>query len=861
MNHQQFRLSNGLETLFIDCPGNTAATVQVWFRAGSALENASNRGIAHFLEHMFFRGTKKRPGAMIAHEVESYGGEINAFTSFDYTCYYINTPISKLDKTIDILLDMVSHPQFKNEDIIPERGVVFEEYRRALDAPGQYSFMRLQKQSFGGSYGSPILGNPKTIQNFSREQLIDFRKKHYNLANALFVVGGDLGSEKDKEKLIKKISAFKLPSGKASSIPRLNLKKKMSIDVFHKEVRMAQLTMAIQAPDFTSLDAASEDLAMNCLAHGETSPLHKKLVLEESSANSCGGSTLFTNKGGVHFLRISFPFENINQVTRKLPETLLELAQKGMQKEEVKKIQQQYVASKLYDLESIEARAFSLGHGFAQNNDVNAEDEFIDRMKKVSTLSVNHSLVDIFSRPIHYSLQIPQKASLSQAEKAIKKLDQQILKIKKHTQKERKNQSKVEQSRFDPQVKVIDIKKGIKFLYRQNTMTPTFVLQSYIKGGLTEESKKNNGIHHLVSSLLTKGHQLKDHDKLKEALENQSASFSGFAGKNAYGMTMHGQSDHFPGLLEDFFDSLLRPRFDDKYLQHEKKMALRTIEHQKEDPVRACFEKVSHLFFGDHPYSQPMLGNEKNIQSFDNKQLLNFHLKSLKQKEILITYCGDLEFEDVLEQVSRKLTSLKTRRPKKTTLKKYSPLKNEKVFIPFEREQTQIFVGISGAPLENNENIYLKMLTAHLSGQSSELFVDVRDRKGLCYSAQPVHFMALEGSYWGIYMASGHDKVTAAKEAIYNIIEKIKKSGLKKSEFNRLKTMIEGQSLINVQTNDDYAGVYSIPLLHQQGVDFYHKNNQFIKKVTYTDFQKEIKKIFKRPLKTVIVGPKEESTS
>ncbi|MCE3013639.1 MAG: insulinase family protein, partial [Proteobacteria bacterium] len=93
-----------LNTLFNHNPGSTASTVQMWFRAGSALEDKTNQGIAHFLEHMFFKGTPKRPGALLAQEIESFGGEVNAFTSFDYTCYYINSPARKLDHALEILL-------------------------------------------------------------------------------------------------------------------------------------------------------------------------------------------------------------------------------------------------------------------------------------------------------------------------------------------------------------------------------------------------------------------------------------------------------------------------------------------------------------------------------------------------------------------------------------------------------------------------------------------------------------------------------------------------------------------------------------------------------------------------------------
>ena len=196
MQINQHILKNKLKTLFINAEGSTSCSVQIWFRAGSSLEKKEDEGIAHFLEHMFFKGTPKRPGAKIAKEVEGFGGEINAFTSFDYTCYYINSPITHLEDTIDILLDMVANPLFTKEDLIPEREVVFEEYRRSLDNPSQFAFRELQHSCFAGGYHHQILGTEKTIKKFSRTQLINFRKKHYNLSNAMFVVAKNISDVK-----------------------------------------------------------------------------------------------------------------------------------------------------------------------------------------------------------------------------------------------------------------------------------------------------------------------------------------------------------------------------------------------------------------------------------------------------------------------------------------------------------------------------------------------------------------------------------------------------------------------------------------------------------------------------------------
>lgn len=854
MIHEQIRLSNGLDTLFINCPGHTAASVQIWFRAGSALEEKKDHGIAHFLEHMFFRGTDKRPGAQIAHDVESYGGEINAFTSFDYTCYYINSPASKLETTIEILLDMVSNPRFLEEDIVPERGVVFEEYRRSLDSPGQYSFHRLQQQSFSGNYGHSILGNEKTIKNFSQQQLIDFRKKHYNLNNALLVVAGDMSNRKKIEEII---SQFKLPSGPVSKLPKLNIKKTPTIDVFTKDVRMAQLTIVLQASDFVQPNATSEDLAMNCLGHGETSRLHQALVIEGQIANGCAASTLFMNRGGAHLIRLSFPVKNTKKVLDKFTKTISEIIKTGMTKDEVKKIKQQYIASKVYDLESVEARAFSLGHGFAQNNDVNAEDEFISRMKHVTTSEVNSALEEIFSRTSHLNLQLPKGEDVKKFKQQLEGFHKKLTNLtqkKSASAAQKYNALKVETSKYDKQVKLIELKKGIKLLYRKNPMAPTFVLHSYMKGGLSEESSSNNGIYHLLCALLTKGHKKLKYEKLQSILEERSASFSGFSGKNAYGLTMHGQSENFGELSEIFLQSFISPALPAKFLKHEKEMTLRSLENIKEDPIRNCFQTASSYFFNKHPYSRPVLGSEKNVRSISRKAIEELHLKNLKNKEILLTYCGDLELEEVIDTLRPHLDTLKTRNSKKTKFHKYTPKQTDHTHLSFDREQTHIFIGIPCGPLTHKDNLYLKMLTSHLSGQSSELFVDVRDKKGLCYSAQPVHMMALEGGYWGIYMGSGHDKVEPAKAAIFDIIEKIKKNGLSKSEFNRIKDMIEGQSLINVQTNEDYASIYSVPALHGQGLDFYHQSNKNVRELKHEEFQKEIKKILGRKWSTITVG-------
>lgn len=852
MKIDQVQLDNELNTLFIHSPGCSAGTVQMWFRAGSALEVKDNEGIAHFLEHMFFKGTPSRPGPKLAHDIESYGGEVNAFTSFDYTCYYINTPSLFLDKSVDILLDMVSNPLFGEEEIPSERQVVFEEYRRAMDNPSQYNFIQLQKASFDKGYAHPILGREDTILNFSQEQIKHFRETYYNLENALLVVAGDLTK---REELEKKIRSFRLPHGEKSDFGPFQIKKKESINIHDKDIRQATLTVCLQAPDYSDEKAAAEDLAINCLAHGETSRFYQALVAKTSLCNGIAGSTMYFAKGGVHMMRMSFPVENLPKIAKTFMATLTETVMKGFKAEELTKIKNQYISSKIYERESIESYAFSLGHGFAQSGNIFCEDEFIEKIRSTTVEEVWEALGNIIKQSSHFTFQVPKGTKTAPLEKELKKWQGDLKKLAAKA-KPKTAKLKLTTSTHDAAVRVVELKPGIKLIYRQNKLTPTFVMHAYMKGGQTVENTKTAGTHHLLSRLVTYGHKGAGYEKLKMELESLSASLNGFSGKNAYGLTLHGQTQDFEKLSKHFFGTLYTPEIPKKFFDHEKKIILRALDNQKEDPMKQAFKAFYKMVFNQHPYSLDLAGTPETIKTFSPMGLKKLHASHLKNSEIVFTYCGDMDFGVVHHHMMEMVKTLTPRTPVKKAKKKAKALTGKRTSLEFNREQTQIVIGAPAFPIGQMEDLYLKMITAHLSGQSSDLFVEVRDRQGLCYSVSPIHVSALEGGCWGIYIGSGHDKTQAAIDAIMGILNGLKEKGIKREEFERIKTMIDGQNLLGIQTNEDYAQFYSIPVLHGLGLDFPHKNNEMIRNAKYQDFQAFLKKFFGSKWNIVQAGRK-----
>ncbi|MDA8792559.1 insulinase family protein [Bacteriovoracaceae bacterium] len=851
MNIELKTQKNNLQTIFVHTPETNVGSVQFWFKAGSALESKENSGIAHFLEHMFFKGTKKRSKNVPAYYVESLGAEINAFTSFDYTCYYINFPQSTMLENIDILLDMVANAQFKKTEIPAEREVVVEEYNKSIDSPRQFQFMEMQKQCFTSGYAHPILGGLKTIKSFSQDQLKKFRNQYYSLSNSFLLIAGDC---ENKAKIEKKISEYKFPKGQPSEIKPFIMKKKPTIKIIKKDVKQATLMIGFQGHHLEHLNAPAEELAMNCLFTGETSPFYNSLVVDKTIATSIAGSSMYFNHGGIHFIKINCPIEKLDECLTAFNDLLKTNLKDLVDEENLIKIKNQFISSKIYEQESLESYAFSIGHSYVQSNDLKTEEKYLDRIKTVSLDKVHEGIKNIFSQTHHLNLLISDSDDESTAKLTIEKFSGQLKSNFPNQIKSIEKKLKSSVSKYDSSTTLTKLAPEIELLHRYNEMTPTYSLHTYMKGGLSHETPKNNGLYQLISRCVTYGHKSNSYQDIRKELESLSSSLNGFSGKNAIGLTQHGLIENFDRSFFHYSQTLTNPVFEDQFFQLEKELILRTIQINETEPVKQCVLNFNNLIFNGHAYERSMIGTKESIQSIQLKDLEEKYFERVNNSKILFSFSGMMSKEDLIEKLTPIIDKLKIRSVEKISHSKPNVTKNQNKNIEFDREQTHIIIGKQSYASGHKNDLLLSFLTTYLSGQSSPLFLEVRDRMGLCYSVNPIQHTALEAGYWGIYIGSGFDKADKAIEAIMNIINNIAEKGFSKSEFKRIKIMLKGQHELSLQTNDDHINFYSIPLLHGLGLDFGHKSFNIIDKIQLEDLNKFLKGFLKSGFNQVTVG-------
>lgn len=226
MNYKKTTLKNGLRILTVPMQGTQTATVLLMVNAGSRFESEKQAGLSHFIEHMLFKGTEKRPTTQdISEELDAIGGEFNAFTSKDKTMYYAKTDSKHIGTAFDVLADMFLNSKIEQKEIKKESGTILQELSMYEDDPRRMVGDKIEELLYKNStLGREIIGYKKTIKKFARKDFIAYIKKHYNASGTVVCVAGKF----DEKEIIKKVQAYlgNMAKGKITNFEKVVEKQK-----------------------------------------------------------------------------------------------------------------------------------------------------------------------------------------------------------------------------------------------------------------------------------------------------------------------------------------------------------------------------------------------------------------------------------------------------------------------------------------------------------------------------------------------------------------------------------------------------------------------------------------------------------
>lgn len=270
------KLKNGINLITVPMLNVDTINTIVYFPVGSRYEEKEYNGISHFIEHMMFKGTDKRPNTLLlSTELDSMGAVYNAYTSKDMTAYYIKSSKDYTEKNIDILADMLCNSKFDINEINKERGVIIQEMKRYEDLPEYYVEDVFEQLIFGENdkLGQMIIGTEDNLKNFTKEQFENYKNTHYFGENCFICIVGNF-NEENIIKLVEDKFVFKLNNSREFYVEELRLGKKRSVEqneprikIIYKDIEQAHLKMGF--PGFSYFENESYPMSLFSAVFGE----------------------------------------------------------------------------------------------------------------------------------------------------------------------------------------------------------------------------------------------------------------------------------------------------------------------------------------------------------------------------------------------------------------------------------------------------------------------------------------------------------------------------------------------------------------------------------------------------------------
>ncbi|PIS32001.1 hypothetical protein COT40_02390 [Candidatus Peregrinibacteria bacterium CG08_land_8_20_14_0_20_41_10] len=397
------QFKNQLRLLATPFNNTEVVTVLVLVKAGSRLEDKSNNGIAHFLEHLFFKGAKKYPNSKkVSEAIDEIGGIFNAFTAKEYVAYYVKVRAAHFTRAVDVLADMLIHAKLDETEIQKEKGVILEEYNMYQDTPMHLVENEFEQLVFGDqSLGWDQLGTPEFIQHVNRQAFVDYRQEFYFPANIVISVAGKTPA--NLPHVIEK--NFDFPHS-SQTLPIFNYQRKKSKPKVHlhsKKTEQAHLVLGMEGyslnhPDYFASKVLAVILGGNMSSRMFQSVREKKglAYYVQTSSSEYTDTGLFYTRAGVSIGKIQEAIKTILEEHTKIKTGKVTAA-------ELRKAKEYLKGHLLIELEDSEEVAHFLGRQALLKNQILLPNEILEKLEQVNLVDLHRVTTNLF-QPHNFQL-------------------------------------------------------------------------------------------------------------------------------------------------------------------------------------------------------------------------------------------------------------------------------------------------------------------------------------------------------------------------------------------------------------------------------------------------------------------------
>ena len=827
-------LSNGLVAIVEENHRAPVVAVQVWVKVGSTYESEKIAGITHLIEHMIFKGTEKRGPGEIAETIEAHGGYINAFTSYDYTCYYIVGPRDILEVALEILSDAVFHATFEAKELEREKEVVLEEMRMREDRPMIVLSERvLQAAYLKYPYRRPIIGYEKTVKNLTRKDILNYVRRYYVPSNMAVVVVGDVEASKTLgliEKYFGKVPPGKSPRVKFPEEPYVSSPQAVTVS---KPVEENYFEIVLPAPRLIEPEAPIMDVIAALLGEGHSSRLYLKLRRRLGLVHSVEAAAFTPAGPGLFEVYGTAPPENLRAALKEALVEIFRLKYEPVPEDELQRAKTQVLSDFVYSRETMEGEARKLGTFEMVAGDPLKANQYMEAVRRVKP-------EDILEAAQKYFLPPKVVAGILTAEGRMSTEELQRL---------------VEEAELEAQgVAVSDLgpvipptyrklPNGLRVIIQPLRDVPSVGLALVFPGGLRFETPETNGLFRALVTVWPRATRKHSAEELAALVESLGGKIKGFSGRNTFGLEATFLADGFEKGLSLFLEVLREPSFSETEVEKARPELISALLRQEDQPVQVALKEFYRVMFSPHPYGLNVLGSRDFFEKLSGEVLRRAYARYVRPDTGVLAIVGDVEPEKVLKELERVLSDWQAPPEPLPQDQKPPSLDGPRITtVSKNAEQTHILLGFRAVGLKDEDRYALEVLNAVLAGQGGRLFRTLRDEKALAYTVTSFLTLGVNTGSMALYIACAPDKKDEALFGLWNEIARVKERGITEEELSRAKNWLIGNYETELQTNLSQAMDRALNEALGLGFNYFYRYLEGIRSVSREEVQKVARK-------------------
>jgi zinc protease len=841
-------LKNGLTLIVREQQAVPLVSITTYVKAGYFDEDDRISGISHVIEHMFFKGTSKRPVGEIARQTQALGGYLNASTYYDRTVYHTEVPAENMRQALEIQADALWNSTYDAGELKKEIEVVLQENNRKLDNPPAVASEKLYSTAFQQHRMKRWrIGTPEGLRALTRDDLVAYVKKYYRPSNIILSIAGQVDIEQTIAEVVKFYGAAPADDSplERDSSPAEPQQKEVRYGVQRGPIEQNHIALGFHGPGVLADDARPLEVLAAILSEGRASVLNQ-YVRDEKGLITTGSAGLLAFQD-VGFFEVDIETEKPSEAQTAVLAEIENIKKDGVTKEQLARAKALIAQNHYHELETVNGIAQDLAY-YEALGDWKKSLTYLSAIQKVSINDItrvakkyltadNLSAFEYVPESITRNLNADQyrAAVIDKVQAAMEQRSVQDLPVVAQI-------PTAQESLIQDLVKPItrrSILRGPEVYILEDHRLPLVSFGLFYPGGRLYESSKNAGITELALRTALRGTKRFNSQDIARRLENAGARIQVVNEADFFGYVVDGLSGKMDEAIELLMDVLQQPSFQDEEIEKEKTLQLARIKKLRENNFAYPVSLFNQTLFGDHAYGRLSIGTASSVQSITKEDLQAWFKTNQRPLIPTIVIVGDTSGTGLVAPIADVLTNEDLHERETASLPAPSMKAETKETVEtVSRQQTALVYGFPGVTRAGSDRYPLVVLENVVSGLAGRFFDAIREKQGLAYTVRMENTFYTKGGANYTYVAFSPENEAKVRESLQNEMDRLRKSGVTPEELKKSIAYTIGEHEIGMQTRLGSVLEYARAVFSGEGVQGVGSYSRLVRNVTADQVKK-----------------------